>query len=322
MPNQYWWRGPSLFANSPFLACLLVLAFSAAPCVAQLRVLSRGDVDAKWRESQITSLKLQLREQKAGKLADELSAQVKWLERWQPDSLTVEPTWPRTERIKVMVEPTLDPNRLARGLRSRLLGPDAKPSVRDTKNLESLLAKHPDDIGVRQLHLHWLDQLQYRKQYADEIVVSATRFFGLLEETRASEERKLAQAFAIYRKGRALAYRELPDVVSKRPIEDEHAHELALLGAFAQLNELVGQGRPEFILLEIRMLRRDKWHGRALELLEKYGSIISPKWYLKKRRDLLRDLAWDKPAAEAATVYRIEFPDAVAKEVATSQEAE
>ena len=38
-----------------------------------------------------------------------------------------------------------------------------------------------------------------------------------------------------------------------------------------------------------------------------------------QRRDLLTELGWEKPAAEAAAIYEAEFPEAVALEKKTSQ---
>lgn len=301
------------------LICILVASNS---CQAQLRELSRGDVDAKWKEAQLSLLNSQLAAQADGPLREELQAQAKWLKSWEPNSLKTKSSWESNFGEQVASEPILDPNRITAKLRQRLLGKDAKPTVADTKQLEALLAKYPQDIGVRQLHMHWLDQLQYRKKYADDIASVCDKLIELLDATpnsKASKTVQRAKAFSLYRKGRALAYRELPDVVAENPIEDPRAHGSRLQATYRQLTELAGFGRPEFVLLDIRMLRRDNWNGRALALLEEYGSIITPKWYLKKRRDLLTELGWEKPAEEAAAIYEAEFPEAVALEKKTSQ---
>lgn len=307
---------------SKLISTLVVFTFLISDCHAQLRVLSRGDVDDKWKEAQLSLLNTQLGEQANGPLRKEMEAQVKWLQRWEPSGLSATSSWQSNVDRKVKVEPILDPKRLATGLRQRLLGKGAKPTVSDTKQLEAMLAKYPKDIGIRQLHLHWLDQLQYRKEYADDIANVSDRFIALLDalpNSRASVEIQTAKAFGLYRKGRALAYRELPDVVAENPIEDPKAHGSRLQATYQQLIELAGFGRPEFVLLDIRMLRRDRWNGRALALLEEYGSIITPKWYLKKRRDLLTELGWETPAQEAAAIYEAEFPEAVALERKTGQ---
>ena len=117
----------------------------------------------------------------------------------------------------------------------------------------------------------------------------------------------MASAFTVA--ARALAYQELPEVVAEKPIADPQQHETDLIIAYNQLVDLFGRGRPEFILLEIRMLRRDHWYGQALRLLEKYGDLIEPQWFLEKRRDLLLEMGWSAPAKEAAQVYATAFPN-------------
>lgn len=304
-------KGPSFF----FVSFLAVLS-CAEIGIAQLDVLSSGDPKDKWREAQIDLLSTQLEDESIrGALRQELEAQVKWLTNWQPNELNLEPLWGTDDTRPLMSEPTVDPAKTATRLRQRLLGPQARPTARDTQQLQKLLLAEPDDVGVRQLHLHWIDQLQYRKQYADEIAEAAMKLHGLLTQIQPqTEQTKWARAYAMYRRGRALAYRELPDVIKERPIEDEQAHESQLLGAYAQLVDIVGTNRTEFILLEIRMLRRDHWYGRALGLLEERGKSIDKKWFLKKRRDLLKELGWDQPQAESAAIYAREFPEAVAAE--------
>lgn len=304
-----------LLTKTPVLiSCVYLLTCQLA--FAQLNVLSKGDVDAKWKETQIGVLKQQLADPAIrGPLRDELESQLKWMNNWPLTGLTEETLWKPDSLPTRISEPTLDPNRRASALREKLFGPNAMPTVADTKALEKLLSQFPNDVGVRQLHLHWLDQKQYRKIYPDEIADAALRIIGILDQLQPQDENlKLAKAFCLYRRGRALAYRELPDVVEKKPIPDPKQHESELLGSYKQLINLVGSGHPEFILLEVRMLRRDNWNGRALELLENYGPIIEKQWFLKKRRDLLRDLGWTKPAEQAAEIYAENFPEAVAAE--------
>ncbi|MEM8734523.1 MAG: hypothetical protein AAGG44_09900 [Planctomycetota bacterium] len=310
------------WARRLVLASVIAVGMVAVsePVNAQLTVLSVGNRTLKWKETQLETLASQLESGKIeGQLKVELESQIRWLKSWEPKKLDVEPLWSEPTGKGRYVEPTLDPEKKATKLRRRLLGKDARPTVKDTRQLEKLLADYPSDIGIRQLHLHWLDQLQYRKDYADEIAEAAIRLAGLLDQVRpAQREVQVAKAFCLYRRGRALAYRELPDVVAKKPIEDPEAHEAALLGTHAQLTEMVGIGRPEFILLDIRILRRDRWYGQALGLLESNGELIQQKWFLKKRRDLLKELGWEEPAREAAAIYRAKYPDAVAKEEAAA----
>lgn len=285
---------------------------------AQLTILSRGDADAKWRSSQMSVLEQQLAEAGLGdELKQELESQQKWLRHWRPGQLTEKPLWESDLSLEPYSEPVVDPEQRAGKVREVLLGDNATPTTADTKSLQKLLQQYPEDVGVRQLHLHWLDQLQYRKTYPDEIAEAALRLAAMLEGLSAesnSSELTRARAHCLYRRGRALAYRELPDVVAKQPIENPDAHAAALLGTYRQLKQLVAESRPEFVLLDVRMLRRDRWNGRALVLLEDFGDQLSQQWFLKKRRDLLRDLGFLPAAAEAEKLYAQRFPEALQQE--------
>jgi hypothetical protein len=281
-------------------------------------VLSAGNPAREWRTTQLAILKQQLQDKAVvGEFREELLAQQKWLTAWKPGGLGEEPLWPAAADIKKPVEePVVDPSGLAADLRERLFGEGAKPTTADTTALQELLAAHSGDIGVRQLHLHWLDQNQYRKTYPREIADAALRLFGLLEQVKPqSKEVQEARAFCLYRRVRALAYCELPDVVKAQPIEDLKEFEAELLGAYNQLEKLGGKGRSEFILIEVRMLRRDQFYGLALQQLTDHAQHIDKQWFLKKQRDLLQELGWEFPAKEAAAVYAKAYPQAVAAEL-------
>lgn len=305
------------FAVKPRFVILLFAALTAEVALGQLTVLSAGDEAASWRQAQLASLKEQLETIKplSKEMQEELASQTAWLELWQPGRLSSKPSWKQTASSKPkLVEPEVDPNRMAARLRSRLLGPKARPTEDDTEALAKLMRKYPQDVGVRQLHLHWLDQRQYRKEYAPEIAELAAKLDGQLQELKQTDQVVSARAFCLYRRARALAYRELPEVIVKHPIEERKSHDAALLGTYRELVELVGEGRPEFVLLKIRLLRRDGWYGRALRILEEHGGTIDRQWYLKKRRDLLKELGWGAAYAESAEIYAQEFPKAVEAE--------
>ncbi len=298
-----WFRvGPSL---ALVLCCLL-----SPQAHGQLTILSKGNQQSKWRETQLALLNEQLADpQFTGDMKLELAAQVKWLSAWQPGKLSQEPLWASEKKFDILAEPAIDPEERVGELRERLLGKGAMPTAKDTRELQGLLAKFPDDVGVRQLHLHWLDQLQYRKTYPVEISEAAFKLTGLLDALPDSNETELAFLFSLYRQGRALAYRELPDVLEKLPLADPAQNQLDLVGIHRQIKSIVKEDRPEFILLDIRMLRSDQWNGRALALLENMGSQLNQRWFLKKRRELLADLHWTGPAKEADAIYAGLFPD-------------
>lgn len=298
------------------LACCL-LSVGARTTLAQLNVLSTGDAKKEWHKTQLLLLEQQLEDETVtGELREEVLAQQKWLSTWKPGALTDEPLWEAPRSVaKPLQEPVVDPNGLAADLRARLLGPKAKPTIKDTNSLQELLARHSEDVGVRQLHLHWLDQTQYRKTYPRQIAAAAMRLLGMLEQMEPEDEEvQLAKAFCLYRRVRALAYRELPEVLREQPLEDPEQFESELLGAFDQLIALSGKGRSEFVLIENRMLRRDRFYGRALVQLTDYAEQIEPQLFLKKRRDLLRELGWEQPAQEAAEIYALAFPEEVQAE--------
>jgi hypothetical protein len=291
-----------------------VCAFGPAAC-AQLTLLSEGDTLGKWRTAQLETLQRQIDDANvAVELKAELQAQRKWLSAWKPKQLAAEPLWASRNEGKPLVEPVIDPGQRWQPLRERLLGETAQPTSQDTQELRQLLEEYPEDVGVRQLHLHWLDQTQYRKTYPEEIAAVALHLAALLERLPPSEEVGLARAFCWYRRGRALAYRELPDVLAAKPLADPAANDADLVGAYRQLKELMPGTHAEFVLLDVRMLRRDQWNGRALVLLEDFGKQVPKQWLLKKRRDILRELAWAGPAEEAAQLYAVEFPEQVDQE--------
>jgi len=296
----------------------LTLGLSSSLAHAQLSVLSEGNKPAKWKASQVATLQQQLAEPElASELKLELQSQLKWLTAWEPGKLSDKPLWETEPQNEPWEEPSLDPEGLAGELRQRLLGPGAKPTAEDTTELKELLAAHDNDLGVRQLHLHWLDQAQYRKVYPQEIANAAAKVLALLDGMAdPDQETARAQLFTMYRRGRALIYRELPEVLADKPMDEAELDKNAaeLVGVYHQLKKLAAEPRPEFILLEDRMLRRDHWNGRALALLEDFGGQVAPHWFLKKRRDILRDLGWESPAKEAAAIYANAFPEELAKE--------
>ena len=294
--------------------CLVLISASAQ---AQLTVLSQGNKQAQWRNSQIAVLQQQLSDSKLNAdLKAELQSQVKWLSAWKPGTLSEEPMWSSKAVSKLLVEPNVDPKGKAGKLRERLFGDKAKPTAEDTGDLQELLTQHDNDLGIRQLHLHWLDQPQYRKLYPQEIADASAKVLALLDAVAKPDQKiALARIFCLYRRGRALVYRELPGVLEEKPMSEEEVtkHEAELVGVYRQLKTLVPEDRPEFVLLDIRMLRHDHWNGRALAVLEDFGSQLNRQWYLRTRRDILRDLGWEGPAKEAANIYATAFPEETAQ---------
>ncbi len=314
--------------NSVVLLCLILQC-----CVAQgqLRVLSNGNPVEEWRKAQLAQIDKQLAERSTGaELKLELTAQKTWLETYTPGQLAPQPSQATSGKgrgkaaraaivteERAIEEPTVDPEKKATRIRAKLLGPSARPTTADTESLRAALEKSSDDIGLRQLQLHWLDQPQYRDEYPTEIADAAGRLIALLEANKKidAKTKESAIAMTLYRQARALGYRLEPEVVEKKPLEagEREKVDAQLVGTYSQLINLVGPGRPEFALLEIRMLRRDNWFGRALEVLERNGERIEARWYLEKRRDLLRELGWKAPAEQAHASFAAAFPEEAKK---------
>ncbi|MFO0940188.1 MAG: hypothetical protein U0930_05420 [Pirellulales bacterium] len=284
------------------VAILLVAVSSTAE--AQLTVLSAGDTSAQWTSAQLSLIDQQLLDQTIkGALRNELESQKVWLNQWNSGQLKAGPWIKQRENTQRMLEPTLDPEKSASALREKLLGKKAKPTTADTQALQKLLEQNPGDLGLQQLYLHWIDQKHYRDEFADKIVSTASTLANELAKVeKQTDDLRHARAYCYYRAARALTHLESREMQAKQPIKDLAQHEAQLLGFYNQLGELVGHDRPEFILLEIRMLRRDHWNGQALMLLEEHAEILETNWYLQHRRDLLNDLGWNPPAKEAETI--------------------
>ena len=98
---------------------------------------------------------------------------------------------------------------------------------------------------------------------------------------------------ALYRKGRALAYMELPDVISKHPIANPTLHEHRFESNFQELARWVDTTQREYFLLHIRRERRQGRYGSALRLVNHHIPNSPPTFfYFKKRRDLYELAGW------------------------------
>ena len=307
---------PLAMANRLVLCWLSVLGLWAAlteTLHAQIELPTAPISQAgAWKSAQLASIQSQLKSVKGSSLEPELQSQRRWLTAWQPAGMSKAPLWEPPKALAAQEpwkEPELDPSGKASELRKRLLGKEAKPTKADTDALERAINASPEDLGLRQLYLHWIDQYKFRKLYQDDIRNAAQALIDLIAKRgvpktgETATKLVTARRFALYRKVRAIAYRDLPEVTGNRPIKSPKEYDKLLRGAFADLIADAGRGRQEFILIEIRMLRRDALLGSALALLEDYGSVLEPKWLLKKRRDILGELGWSFPGSEAAKLY-------------------
>ncbi|MEZ6052871.1 MAG: tripeptidyl-peptidase 2 [Planctomycetaceae bacterium] len=180
----------------------------------------------------------------------------------------------------------------------------------------SILEEHPEaEQRIRVATLHLVDG-ENRKEHLSDVIAAAddvidtirskklTRLLALranpdqpetVKRKKRAEEQRDILVDALYRKGRALAYQELPDVVEKHPIEDQAALDTAFEDNFQQLARWVDTSEEKYSLLHIRRNRRLGRYGAAIKLLNERIEDTSPPTYLqhKKRRDLYELLGWD-----------------------------
>ena len=113
----------------------------------------------------------------------------------------------------------------------------------------------------------------------------------------------------LYRKGRALGYMELPEVLKKRPIKDQPAHDKAFESTYRELARWEDVTGEKYFLLHIRRAAKKKQPGESLKWLNKYaGAPGSSYWHLEKRRKLYQTLGWKHLEANAAGLLRVHFP--------------
>ncbi|MDG2128560.1 MAG: S8 family serine peptidase [Fuerstiella sp.] len=210
--------------------------------------------------------------------------------------------WPADESAAV---------RTARLQRLRSWPPAAV--AKDYESAQRDFAKEfPHDIDALRARLHWLDDVRFRKQRlpmvvraADAVIrrVNRKELVTMLgtrstDESTAAEHRTATERLsvltdALYRKGRALGYMELPDVIAKFPIKDADSHDEAFEETFAELSRWVDTTQTDYVLLHVRHARRKGNPGEALKQLNKQIAKSSDNyWYFKKRRDIYQEAGW------------------------------
>ncbi len=205
------------------------------------------------------------------------------------------------------------------------------PTSKDFEELcQELLKDRRDPTPVLVARLHRLDTEAEREQRLDRIVAAAdaviapidsaklAAHFGVRVDTddpKATSERekmtKLRDTLvdALYRKGRALGYMDLPEVLEKRPIKDKAAHDKAFEANFAELRRWVDTAEASYYLLHARRERRMGRPGRALDALNKHLPWQPPSAeQAAKRGELYEELGWKHWAAYERQWQMIRFP--------------
>ncbi len=262
---------------------ILVLASLAIDSTAA----DPNEIDAlSWRSEQVDAITERIQNADSDDERLEYVARQTWLRRWKPGRMSPAPTHSPIES-ELVEEPLLEKLRMPTGV-----DPNAWQQM--IASQRRLLAVDTDDE---------------RKENLPTIIGLAKNLEEVLADQLPPESQQLAAptgwvlAYTRYRLGRALAYRELPVVRERWPISNSDHYQEQLAAVYQRLTNQTNRSRPEFILLEDRMLRRSGNKGRALELLEANRQSIEPKWYLKKRRDLLKELGWEPAYQEAARLY-------------------
>lgn len=192
-----------------------------------------------------------------------------------------------------------------------------------------------DDFQKAVKALHDVDTQADRKKRLDKVVKAADVVVEMIDQdalaihfgrridkddkeavkTRSEMESKRDNLIdALYRKGRALGFMELPEVIATKPIADREKHSEQFEATYKALAQWVDPTTPDYFLLAVRRHRRNGELGEALSLLQKHmKSGPANYWHYKKRRDMLLELGWPQLADQATSNLIIRFPVEAAK---------
>lgn len=202
---------------------------------------------------------------------------------------------------------------------------------KDKARFEALFAEleksHPQERDLYMARLHALDN-DDRKQRLEEVVAAADEVIGMIDQTKLAahfgmrqqsdaakkqhkefEKQKEDLVDALYRKGRAIGYMELPDVIEKKPIEDEEAFTKRFEAAYQELAKWVDPTDEDYYLLAVRRHRRLDETAQAIKLLYKHYDDDNPRFlHLKKLRDMYGELGWEQMSDAVQDEMLVRFP--------------
>ncbi|MBI1313495.1 S8 family serine peptidase [bacterium] len=220
--------------------------------------------------------------------------------------------------------------RQARTARLELIAGLSLETERETfdQETESLLKKNEADLTVLALRLQRLDNVKWRKDHLEEIIAAADAVIAQIDQSEVAlaligrtvdddkegtAKRKRAEKLksllidTLYRKGRAIGYRELPEVVEQHPIKDQKTQDKQFEAAYAALAKWVDPADKTHFLLHIRREARNGNYGEALKTLNAHGSE-SNYWHIEKRRKLYEQLGWDHLTENTWHWRTVRFP--------------
>lgn len=195
------------------------------------------------------------------------------------------------------------------------------------KLADQILKERPNHMPVLVEQLKRLDDMKHRKTRLDQVVAAADAVIkqidtakliaelGKAAVTRGSSKNASAVKNrdilidALYRKGRALGYMELPDVIETHPIKDRKTHDAEFESTYKNLAQWVDTTTKEYFLLNARRERRASRFGQALKLINKHAGSSPPNyWYFKKRRDIYEQLGWGHLHKYESKWLKLRFP--------------
>ncbi len=195
---------------------------------------------------------------------------------------------------------------------------------------EELKTEFPNDRDVLTAILDVLDVEEGREDRREEIIVAADAVIATFDASEIREglgrrkesevedgltledaqDERDALVKALYSKARAVAFRELPEVVEETPIEDQGAQDVAFEAAYDALAEWVDPKDADYFLLEVRRHWREGNYGQALEALNAHLDETQPDLvHLEKRRDLYELLGWEDWKKYEAHWILVRFPE-------------
>jgi tripeptidyl-peptidase-2 len=196
-------------------------------------------------------------------------------------------------------------------------------------------AKPEDDLAKAVQSLQDLDKEEERKKQLAKVVTAANKVIDMIDQDelathfgrrvdtsdkqavkqRKTFEKQRSQLIdAVYRKGRALAYMELPEVIANKPIADRKQHDQQFEANYKLLAQWVDPTEKDHFLLAVRRHRRKGDLGAALVLLQKQmKSSPTNYWHYKKQCDMLAELGWSQLAERATSNLMVRFPQKIGK---------
>lgn len=198
------------------------------------------------------------------------------------------------------------------------------------KLFEELREADPEDRQPLTIKLERLDTDEDRKSRLEAVITAADELLATFDQNQIAatlgkrvpaDDKEARQAHeqaekdkkllidTLYRRARAIAYRELPEVIEENPIEDQAAQDQQFADALKALEGWADLSEAPHYLLKVRQHRRQQEYAQAIQLLNKHLKPDSALLHFKKRRDMLQELGWDDWADWQQQQMLLHFPN-------------